>query len=458
MSYTRIIILSFFTLLLACKGADKATVNKIKEVELQCTMQGCKSLSLFEFDGVAFTELKKLPANDEGTYTFKLSNISPNIYFVGQDTKQKKLVILGTKDLVKMEGKCANIRKSAIEGAPINQQYDEVMSKLNVLKKETNNLMMEFQRSFNDDTKRADVEAKLAANDEYKLRYLDSIKTLHPFLGKIVAINTYLSFQNNKKDFTNEIDYFADQFFAQADLTDEAYDNIPALFESSKEYAQILAQVVADEQQHQIYIDAFLAKFNPDSRAYKYALGGITLGLQSKTHPNFIVYGKQYLEKYKSDKHVALENIAKQVEGAKSFMVGAEAPDFTMNTLEGKPMKLSDLRGKVVLVDFWASWCGPCRKENPNVVRVYHKYKDQGFDILGVSLDRKKEAWEKAIIKDGLPWHHVSDLKGWKNEAAALYSVSSIPQTILLDKEGKILARNLRGPQLEQRLAQIFTK
>ncbi len=119
-------------------------------------------------------------------------------------------------------------------------------------------------------------------------------------------------------------------------------------------------------------------------------------------------------------------------------------------------MSLSELKGKVVLLDFWASWCGPCRKENPNVLRIYNKYKDKGFDIMAVSLDKKKGPWLKAIEKDGLIWHHVSDLRGWKNEVAIDYSVRSIPHTVLLDQQGRIIARNLRGASLESKLKQIF--
>ncbi|MCC6279471.1 MAG: TlpA family protein disulfide reductase, partial [Saprospiraceae bacterium] len=114
------------------------------------------------------------------------------------------------------------------------------------------------------------------------------------------------------------------------------------------------------------------------------------------------------------------------------------------------------MRGKIVLIDFWASWCGPCRRENPNVVANYNKYKDKGFDILGVSLDREPNAWKKAIKDDGLPWHHISDLKGWQSSHAAQYSVTSIPQTVLVDKDGKILARNIRGEQLGAKLKELL--
>ena len=136
--------------------------------------------------------------------------------------------------------------------------------------------------------------------------------------------------------------------------------------------------------------------------------------------------------------------------------VGVLAPDFTLNTPEGTPLALSSLRGKIVLLDFWASWCKPCRQENPNVVKVYNQYKDKGFDILGVSLDREKESWLKAIADDQLTWHHVSDLKYWQSEAAVKYNVQGIPFTLLLDKEGKIIGKNLRGDELAQKLAELL--
>lgn len=141
---------------------------------------------------------------------------------------------------------------------------------------------------------------------------------------------------------------------------------------------------------------------------------------------------------------------------SKRLSVGYEAPELMLNDPDGKPIALSSLRGKVVLIDFWASWCRPCRAENPNVVKMYAKYKDKGFEILGVSLDNKKEAWLGAIAQDKLTWKHVSDLKGWQSAAAPLYKVSGIPMTYLLDKDGKIVGKNLRGPALEQKLNEIF--
>lgn len=146
----------------------------------------------------------------------------------------------------------------------------------------------------------------------------------------------------------------------------------------------------------------------------------------------------------------------KTLETVKNFsrrQIGISTIDFTQNDINGKPFKLSSLRGKYVLVDFWASWCVPCREENPNVVKAYSALKNKGFEIVGVSLDANQEAWANAIKQDGLPWIHVSDLKGWKNELAAQFYIQSVPQNFLIDPKGVIVAVNLRGGDLEQQLA-----
>ncbi|MEW7279758.1 TlpA disulfide reductase family protein [Aquimarina sp. 2201CG1-2-11] len=140
----------------------------------------------------------------------------------------------------------------------------------------------------------------------------------------------------------------------------------------------------------------------------------------------------------------------------KKIDVGVEAEDFSAPTPSGKILSLKEAMGKITIIDFWASWCKPCRMENPNVVKVYNKYHDKGLNIIGVSLDRKQEAWTKAIADDNLNWSHVSNLQFWQEPIAKAYGVRSIPATFILDEQGNVIAKNLRGPALEQKISELL--
>ncbi len=146
----------------------------------------------------------------------------------------------------------------------------------------------------------------------------------------------------------------------------------------------------------------------------------------------------------------SVQSFVAHMEEIKPLSIGQIAPDFASLTPEGEEVKLSDLRGQYVLLDFWAAWCGPCRQENPNIVEQYHRFKDKGFTVLGVSLDRDRDAWLKAIEDDRLEWTQISDLKMWDSEAGALYNISAIPASFMIDPEGKIVGKNLRGPALKK--------
>ncbi|MEO0405514.1 MAG: TlpA disulfide reductase family protein, partial [Bacteroidota bacterium] len=148
-----------------------------------------------------------------------------------------------------------------------------------------------------------------------------------------------------------------------------------------------------------------------------------------------------------TENQIKLENLLKP---------GTAAPEIALPNPEGEMVRLSDYRGNYVLIDFWASWCRPCRAENPNVVRMYNKFQGKNFEIFGVSLDKTKDKWVKAIEQDNLQWPHVSDLKFWQSAAAKLYNVNSIPFTVLIDPDGNVIQTNLRGSALEQKLDEIF--
>jgi peroxiredoxin/uncharacterized protein YcfL len=150
------------------------------------------------------------------------------------------------------------------------------------------------------------------------------------------------------------------------------------------------------------------------------------------------------------------KDFVSMVDKMKALAIGQLAPEISLPNPDGQVVPLSSLRGKYVLVDFWAKWCGPCRRENPNIVRAYNEYKDKGFTVYGVSLDRSKADWLQGIQEDGLTWTHVSDLKYWQSEAAKTYNITAIPFSLLLDPDGKIIAKNLRGQALDEKLEEVL--
>lgn len=161
-------------------------------------------------------------------------------------------------------------------------------------------------------------------------------------------------------------------------------------------------------------------------------------------------------EKFKSDENI--QNIISRIESAEKVAIGQQFADFTMKDTEGNDVSLSDYagKGKVVLIDFWAAWCGPCRQEMPNVVNAYNKYKDKGFEVVGVSLDRNTEEWEKGIKELNMTWPQMSDLKFWETPVVELYAFRGIPHTVLLDGEGKIIEKDLRGKALDDKLEELL--
>ena len=430
-----------------------------KKVTLTVEVTNCDqidSLFLFEFDGVLFRRWKATDKSETGQFKFVLPKTSPRFYYVGLGGNNIKPIIVGPEDKLSLKSDCQAFNKSIFIDSPLNNQYAAVKTEVSQHKQQFNVLVRNYQRNLNRPAEIKKITSQMKALDGQRKIYLDSLKKEHPYFGEVAALNTYLSFQNNGGDYANEIEYFAKEFFQFADWQKEEYNYLPWVYESMKSYTTTLSSINLLPKKQEEYIQAVLKEIPENTRTYKLALGGVLSGLMSKNQSNYLVFGKQFIEKYEKEDPAAAAQVAKEVEKLAAFSIGGEAPDFTMNDAEGNPKKLSDFRGQILLVDFWASWCGPCRRENPHVKKLYEKYHDRGFDILGVSLDKDKNRWLGAIEKDNLTWNHVSDLKGWQNEAAKLYGVRSIPETILLDNEGKIIARKLRGPSLEAKLKEIF--
>lgn len=324
--------------------------------------------------------------------------------------------------------------------------------------------------------------SKLQENDLVKIDSTDLIEGAFSFSGKVDSPDLYyieiqgkrtpiqIFLENSKITVTASLENLNDAKI-EGSANQTVYDSFVA---SQKEFQQKQKALYeeykkASEAQNQTAVDSIEAiydqldadkmtaskefvKANPNSvaagfiayRSFSYQLEGNeleevynTLGENVKTS----VYGVRIKEK---------------IDVLKSVAVGQPAPDFTLETPEGTPFSLSSLKGKVVVIDFWASWCGPCRRENPHMVEMYNEVHNKGVEFLGVSLDKDKENWLKAIEDDQLTWNHVSDLKYWNSEAAKLYGVNSIPATVLIDQNGTIVAKKLFGDELKAEIEKLI--
>lgn len=303
------------------------------------------------------------------------------------------------------------------------------------------------------------LEFEVAEADFFQFQLSDSdfiFLILQP--GEVVEINiSGVPMRENMKisgsEFTEQFIDLGDRihpFEISQDSLERAYNSIQDPNEKNRRGNEFRGLAVQMKEQQDAVIREFISQ-NPSSLACLFFLNQLDINKELEL---FDKVNTSLLENYPNN--VFVKELNYTVTAEKSMKVGMLAPDFEMESPDGTMIKVSDFRGKYLLLDFWASWCAPCRRENPKVVTLYKQFKDNGFEILGVSLDDNREKWLKAIDDDGLVWNHVSDLKKWESAGAKAYAVRAIPHTVLIGPDGKIIALKLRGNELKVKLQELM--
>jgi peroxiredoxin len=412
-----------------------------------------KKVYLFNYLGDILTKYDSTSLK-KGEFSFRpkeKTGFPRGVYRVGFTPLSSSSLILGSEDVeIRIEGKKweeAQLLNSA-ENSLYTQVRDlnnRVKFEMAVLENRYSNLLpmaqtnrMEFESRFAQ--LRSSADSLLNDQQQKYLQWQKAGSTL--FTQKLIRL------------FANDPNSSLESFITNVDLEDPENLRADVWQTRVSTYFQRFGQ--NDPEKWGILGDQLILLTRPSTPAREVILRAVAKSLQPLEQSGLNA-GFDVAKRYNTEFPGKLS-----AEFLKGFnpgppAVGEMAPDIDLPDREGKSLKLSSLRGQVVLLDFWASWCGPCRHENPNVVKAFKAYEAKGFTVFSVSLDENKEKWLNAIQKDGLVWpSHVSDLKGWRSAGSALYKVTGIPATFLIGKDGKIVAKNLRGPALENKLKELL--
>jgi len=446
MKYVKRVLISLNALFML---ASFATAKPIS-IKGKLTKTGYSTIYLYKYLGNTVSVFDSTKYN-AGSFEFKYADVIPTgFYKLGFDSKDAMTIIAGYENIV-ITGN-PDIQRSIVFAGSKENDLFSIYQKLNKEQNAQNTALNQ---------KAQQLQQQPGMTEELFNQQIVGLRAKSDSLNKAyTASMSHLSAQNPGLFMTKVIGMFlsegktAENFFSQAEFTDKEYaagDMLPSKIHTYFQYyvkqdlyswkaatEQLLSACPAGSDNKQVVYSTVVPLFTQNDLDYAKALANA------------------FVQEYPKSAD------AKQLKASLpkgSFSVGEEVPNITLTDITGQTLSLNSLRGKVVLIDFWASWCGPCRGENPNVVVAYNKYKDKGFTVFSVSLDTNKDQWQAAINKDGLAWpNHVSDLKGWQSDPAKLYNVKGIPATFLIDQQGKLIAMNLRGEDLQAKLAELLNK
>ena len=401
---------------------------------------------LYEYFINQFSPLDSTSIKD-GKFQFKYKELPQGKYRVGTNRVNAGDVILSNESII-LTADAKNIVLSLkIEESDENTLYSEYLKAQNTFKIGSDKINLKARKIAGNDPKRNEKVTQL--QEEFNTLKSDRDNVLNAIITKSPS-----SFAAKNASYILSIDQLTkDNFFEICNNTTITRDDA-----ISGSYATYLNTFLANKPEATVKSELRnLPKSKPEKSIEREVMYLSLINWVKTLDPNFASkIAQDYYKDYPNSKYKIYldKELPKAPPG-----IGDYAPDLVYKNPEGKEMSLSSTKGNLVLLDFWASWCGPCRRENPNVVKTYEKYKDKGFTIFSVSLDKQSSRWIGAIEKDQLSWDtHVSDLKGWGSAAARTYGVNSIPSTFLIDQNGIIIAKNLRGHQLEKKIQEILEK
>jgi len=450
------------TLLSAQPSAKNTPTTTAKNTIIACRIlerpANVDSFYLYETIGLGSRIMgRSILRTSDSAFVFSVPTSStPKMYGIGASNPAVfAKVWVAEEPEITLWGNFMYLEKSRTVGSPLNRSWETVQKRVDGFRAVGEDLNFQFRQAANGGDVKG-IGGQIEQHNKNKKNYLDSLKSVNSPFWKLACLHVSPDFRGDK-GYEDAGDFIARESFRHANLSDVYYNDQPEIYYAFEQFARRLAMVLITSDRMQKLVDAQLVKLPEGSKIQRMAMGGIISGLKGTGHVLSAAYSTKYIDKFRlAANYGEINQMEYEISKNRSSTIGLEAPDLAGMTPDSSAYSLRQLRGKVTLIDFWASWCGPCRRENPNVVQTYNKYHAKGFDILGVSLDTDAKRWRDAIKQDGLPWHHISDLGGWQSKHAALYSVSSIPTTVLVDKEGRILARNLRGEQLGEKLKEIF--
>lgn len=446
MKYIKRVSISLFALFLLTFAVSAKSIS----IKGKLTKAGSSTIYLYKYLGNVISVFDSTQCK-EGVFEFKYTDVIPTgFYKVGFDQATAITIIAGYENIV-ITGNPNVERSIVIAGSKENEEY-ELYRKVNKTQNAQNAALNKTAQ---------DLQKQPGMTEELFNQYIEVLKSKSDSLNKAYNVEMLrIAAAYPGLFMTKVVEMFmfdgktAETFFLPEEFTDKRYAAGDMLVSKVQNYFQYFVQQDLNAWKSAAEKILITCPAGSDNKQVVYAT---LIPLFSQ---NDLEYTKGLCNRFISEYPSSSE--AKQLKanlpkGASS--IGEEVPEITLADVNGKVISLSSLKGKVVLIDFWASWCGPCRGENPNVVAAYNQYKDKGFTVFSVSLDSNKDQWLAAIAKDGLAWpSHVSDLKGWQSDAAKLYNVKGIPATFLIDQNGKLIATNLRGEELKAKLAELLNK